>query len=74
MSSVFIKYFHHSYFSPQSFVVELLKNCAYAQSTAGLSYFRDSNAKEIVVLVELHLRLLHFTFKTSVSFYISANV
>jgi predicted AAA+ superfamily ATPase len=39
-------------------VVELLKNYAYAQSNAALSYFRDSNAKEIDVLVE-HNTFIH---------------
>ena len=33
-------------------VIELLKNFAYAPSKANLSYYRDSNAKEIDVFVE----------------------
>ena len=33
-------------------VVELLKNFAYAPSKANLTYYRDSNAKEIDVFVE----------------------
>jgi predicted AAA+ superfamily ATPase len=33
-------------------VVELLKNYAYSQTKANMSYFRDSNAKEIDVFVE----------------------
>ncbi len=33
-------------------VIELLKNYAYAPARASLSYYRDSNAKEIDVLVE----------------------
>lgn len=33
-------------------VIELLKNFAYASSKANLTYYRDSNAKEIDVLVE----------------------
>lgn len=33
-------------------VIELLKNYAYAPSKANLTYYRDSNAKEIDVFVE----------------------
>ena len=33
-------------------VMELLKHYAYAKSTANLTYYRDSNAKEIDILVE----------------------
>lgn len=33
-------------------VVELLKNFAYASSKANLTYYRDSNVKEIDVFVE----------------------
>lgn len=35
-------------------VIELLKNYAYAKSKANLYYYRDSNAKEIDVFVELN--------------------
>lgn len=35
-------------------VTELLKNYAYGKSKANLSYYRDSNAKEIDVIVELN--------------------
>ncbi len=33
-------------------VVELLKNCSYSKSKASLTYYRDSNAKEIDIFVE----------------------
>ena len=33
-------------------IMELVKNYAYAQSKANLTYYRDSNAKEIDVFVE----------------------
>lgn len=33
-------------------IIELLKNFAYASSKANLTYYRDSNAKEIDVFVE----------------------
>lgn len=33
-------------------VIELLKSFAYAPSRANLTYYRDSNAKEIDVFVE----------------------
>ena len=39
--------FSHSYV-----VMELVKNYAYAKSKVNLTYFRDSNAKEIDVFVE----------------------
>lgn len=35
-------------------VIELLKNYAYAKSKANLYYYRDSNAKEIDVFIELN--------------------
>jgi hypothetical protein len=35
-------------------VSELLKNYAYGKTKANLSYYRDSNAKEIDVFVELN--------------------
>lgn len=35
-------------------VIELLKNYAYGKTKANLSYYRDSNAKEIDVFVELN--------------------
>lgn len=35
-------------------VIELLKNYAYSKTRANLSYYRDSNAKEIDVIVELN--------------------
>ena len=35
-------------------VIELLKNYAYSKTKANLSYYRDSNAKEIDVIVELN--------------------
>lgn len=35
-------------------VIELLKNYAYGKTKAALSYYRDSNAKEIDVFVELN--------------------
>ncbi len=33
-------------------MIELLKNFAYAPSKANLTYYRDSNAKEIDIFVE----------------------
>lgn len=35
-------------------VIELLKNYAYSKTKANLSYYRDSNAKEIDVIVEMN--------------------
>ena len=35
-------------------VVEMLKNYAYSQTKANMTYYRDSNAKEIDILVELN--------------------
>jgi predicted AAA+ superfamily ATPase len=39
-------------------VVELLKNYAYSQSKANMTYYRDSNAKEIDIIVERN-NLIH---------------
>ncbi|MCD8301057.1 MAG: DUF4143 domain-containing protein [Clostridiales bacterium] len=42
----------------QSFVVmELLKNFAYSQTKANLTYYRDSNAREIDIILEENGRI-----------------
>ena len=41
------------HFFENSVVVEMLKNYAYSPNKANMTYYRDSNAKEIDVLVEL---------------------
>lgn len=46
-------------------VVELLKNYAYAKSKANLTYYRDSNAKEIDVFVEENNKIHPLEIKKS---------
>lgn len=46
-------------------VIELLKNYAYAKSKANLTYYRDSNAKEIDVFVEENNRIHPLEIKKS---------
>ena len=46
-------------------VMELVKNYAYARSTALLTFYRDSNAKEIAVFVEENGRLHPLEIKKS---------
>jgi predicted AAA+ superfamily ATPase len=46
-------------------VTELLKNYAYAKTRAGISYYRDSNAKEIDVFIETAGRIHPLEIKKS---------
>lgn len=46
-------------------VIELLKNFAYSQTKVNLSYYRDSNAKEIDIFVEENNRLHPIEIKKS---------
>lgn len=46
-------------------VVELLKNYSYSQSKVNLTYYRDSNAKEIDVLIEENGRIHPLEIKKS---------
>ncbi len=48
-------------------VIELLKNYAYAKSKANLYYYRDSNAKEIDVFIELNGSVHPLEIKKSAS-------
>ena len=53
------------YFFENFVVMELVKNYAYAKSKAILSYYRDSNAKEIDIFVEANDLIHPFEVKKS---------
>ena len=73
MHLIFVNYFSLLYlsfivtcnFSMLTVLMELVKHYAYSKENAQLSYYRDSNAKEIDILVEENGEIHPFEVKKS---------